>query len=190
MTTPSPAAIASMAAELGWHYSSADLCWETPAALFEVLDREFRFTLDVCAVAATAKCERYFSPAVDGLAQSWAGERAYMNPPYGRDIGRWVQKAHETAAAGAGLVVALLPARTDTGWWWRHVLPAEVRFLPGRLRFGRAGAAGGPAPFPSAVAVYRPGLPAASCSHWNWRAAEGLALGRKLNTIGLNAASG
>ena len=76
-----------------------------------------------------------------------------MNPPYGRKIGAWVQKAYESAHSGA-LVVCLLPARSDTEWFHRYVTRAsEVRFLRGRLRFG-----GGehPAPFPSVVVVFRP----------------------------------
>ena len=75
-----------------------------------------------------------------------------MNPPFGRAIRAWVEKAAREAAAGA-LVVGLLPVRTDTRWWHRWVMGAEIRFLPGRLRFG--GAQSG-APFPSAVVVFRP----------------------------------
>lgn len=76
-----------------------------------------------------------------------------MNPPYGREIGQWVQKAYESAQAGA-TVVCLLPARTDTQWWHRYVLKAsEVRFIAGRLKFGGSTSS---APFPSAVVVFRP----------------------------------
>lgn len=46
------------------------------------------------------------------------------------------------------IAVMLLPARTDTRWWHRYILNrAEVRFLPGRLRFEIDGKPGGPAPF-------------------------------------------
>lgn len=133
--------------------------WATPDVLYHELDAEFQFTVDVCASADNAKYSRYWTKADDGLAQPWAGERCFMNPPYGRAIARWVEKAAREAAAGA-LVVALLPARTDTRWWQRHVLAAgEVRFLPGRLRFN--GAKTG-APFPSAVVVFRPPVAAGS----------------------------
>jgi phage N-6-adenine-methyltransferase len=147
------------------HYSSEDHTWETPADLFAVLNAEFNFELDVCATPATAKCPRYYTPEVDGLAQEWQGV-CWMNPPYGREIARWMQKAHESAAMGAATVVCLVPARTDTGWWWRYARHGEIRFLPGRLRFGDAAHC---APFPSAVVVFRPDLPPPACIHWDWR---------------------
>src|SRR5262245_44466874 len=80
------------------HFRSATDRWETPPALFQ-LYAEFGFTLDVCATAENAKCAYYFTPADDGLAQAWRGA-CWMNPPYGAVIGRWVQKAYESAQAG------------------------------------------------------------------------------------------
>jgi site-specific DNA-methyltransferase (adenine-specific) len=68
--------------------SSASNVWATPQEFFDALDREFRFELDVCALPDNAKCPRYFTPDDDGLAQSWAPAVCWMNPPYGRDIGR------------------------------------------------------------------------------------------------------
>ncbi len=133
------------------HFSSATDLWATPDDVFSELHREFQFTLDVCALPENAKCGAFFTPADDGLAQAWTGT-CWMNPPYGREIGRWVAKARESAEAGA-TVVCLLPARTDTAWWHEHVTRAdEVRFVRGRLRFGNAGNA---APFPSAIVVFR-----------------------------------
>ena len=143
------------AARLAVHFSSATDQWPTPQFLFDALDAEFAFELDVCASAEHAKCKRYFSPEVDGLKQLWVGN-CWMNPPYGRGIGLWVQKAHESAQQGA-LVCCLLPARTDTKWWHRYVMRAsEVRFLSGRLRFGNATSG---APFPSAIVIFRPPTP-------------------------------
>lgn len=126
--------------------------WGTPQAFYDALYAEFAFTIDVCAQAENAKCSRYFSPADDGLTQPWTGV-CWMNPPYGKTIGEWVAKAHTSAREGA-IVVCLLPVRTDTRWWQRYcVLPAEVRFVPGRLTFGGAS---NPAPFPNAVVIFRP----------------------------------
>jgi phage N-6-adenine-methyltransferase len=133
---------------LGVHGSSERHDWETPQDLFDLLDAEFGFDLDVCATKRTAKCARYFAPADDGLAQVWRGT-CWMNPPYGGAIEEWVAKAAESARAGA-TVVCLVPARVDTGWWWDHCRYGEVRFLRGRLHFDD-GASG--APFPSAVVV-------------------------------------
>ena len=131
--------------------SSLSVEWGTPQALFDGLNAEFGFTLDVCATPGNAKCARYYSPADDGLRQEWAGV-CWCNPPYGREIGKWVRKAFEAVQRGS-TVVCLLPARTDTNWWHAYVMHGEVRFLRGRLYFndGR-----GRAPFPSAVVVFRP----------------------------------
>lgn len=128
--------------------------WGTPQAFYDALDAEFGFTLDVAASADNAKCERYFSPKDDGLAQDWTGEVCWMNPPYGRAIGLWMEKASEARAT----VVCLVPARTDTAWWWDFALKGEVRFIRGRLRF-TGGTKTNPlshnAPFPVAVVVFR-----------------------------------
>lgn len=133
-------------------YSSATDEWPTPQPVFDSLNREFAFTLDPCATPQNAKCPRYFTRADDGLKQDWSQHIVFMNPPYGRVIGSWVEKAYRSAQQGA-IVVCLLPARTDTRWWHGFVMRGEVRLLRGRIRFegGKAGA-----PFPSAIVVFRP----------------------------------
>lgn len=74
-----------------------------------------------------------------------------MNPPYGKTIVYWVEKACKTAMRG-NLVVGLLPARTDNGWWNTFVKGhADIHFIMGRLAFGD-GKTG--APFPSALAIW------------------------------------
>jgi site-specific DNA-methyltransferase (adenine-specific) len=141
------------------HFSSRTCEWATPADLFAGLDAEFAFTLDACATADNARCAAYFTREEDGLSQRWWG-RVWCNPPYGRGIGAWVEKARASVRSGdAELAVCLVPARTDTAWWQDLIAPpqagggaGEVRFLRGRLRF--SGAASG-APFPSAVVVFR-----------------------------------
>lgn len=128
----------------------------TPTQLFKQLDQEFGFTLDVCATPLNAKCERYFTEADNGLAQTWAPERCWMNPPYS-SIEPWTVKATEEAERGA-LVVALLPVRTDLGWFHRDVLDwgAEIRFLRGRLRFehGNGLPMWATAPHPSMLVIW------------------------------------
>lgn len=129
-------------------FSSDRMDWATPAKVFEPLHQEFRFTLDVCASATNHKVPKYFTQEQDGLVQSWAGERCWMNPPYGRELKHWIRKAAESKT----LVVALVPSRTDTIWWHEYVLPfAEVRFVRGRIKF--EGAIHG-APFPSALIIW------------------------------------
>lgn len=131
-------------------FSSATDEWPTPRAFFDAQHAKYDFTLDPCATAENAKCARFFDREADGLAQSWAGERVWMNPPYGREIGRWMKKAHEESERGA-LVVCLVPARTDTAWWHDFAAKGIVEFLRGRLKFGDGKNS---APFPSAVVVF------------------------------------
>ena len=134
-------------------FSSATDRWATPPEFFAEWDALFHFTLDVCADADNAKCKRYFDVHANGLTQDWNLDVCWMNPPYGREIRRWIKKAYEESLNGA-TVVCLLPARTDTAWWHDYVLPfAKVTFIRGRLRFGGAINS---APFPSAVAVFYP----------------------------------
>lgn len=126
--------------------------WTTPQAFFEELDREFAFTLDPAASEENHKCGKFFTKEKDGLSQSWAGERVFCNPPYGREIGAWVAKAQEEAQQPDTLVVMLLPARTDTRWFHKYIYQkAEIRFIKGRLRFGDAR---NNAPFPSMVVIF------------------------------------
>ena len=130
--------------------SSESVEWGTPVWLFDVLNREFGFGTDVCATAELAKCDHFYSPEQDGLAQPWGGV-CWMNPPYGDVIKDWVAKADYESLAPDTEVVGLVPARTDTNWFWDYCVPNEVRFLKGRLRFGDGR---GTAPFPSAVVVF------------------------------------
>jgi len=132
-------------------FASGSDDWETPQEFFDAVDEVFHFDIDVCATRANAKCERYFTESEDGLLQTWSGV-CWMNPPYGREISRWVQKAYESTLNPDTVVVCLLPARTDTRWWHDYVIAhaKSVEFIKGRLRFSRKG----PAPFPSALVVF------------------------------------
>ncbi len=131
-------------------YSSATPEWETPQVFFDALDREFGFTLDVCATPENAKCLTFFTSEMDGLKKKWVGS-CWMNPPYGREIGKWVRKAYESSREGA-TVVCLVPARTDTAWFQDFCMKGELRFIRGRLKFGGSKNS---APFPSAVVIFR-----------------------------------
>ena len=110
--------------------------WETPQRLFDHLDSIHHFTLDPCSTHQNAKCERHYTVDEDGLAQSWEGEVVFCNPPYGRQVGRWVEKCAEEARHAK--IVLLIPARTDTAYFHDHIYrKAGVRyeFLRGRLKF-------------------------------------------------------
>jgi site-specific DNA-methyltransferase (adenine-specific) len=139
-------------------FSSESCEWETPQSLFDALNERFESTLDVCATPENAKCGRYYTPEDNGLLRGWWNasrpERCWMNPPYGREIAKWVEKARNEAELGA-LVVGLLPARTDARWWQKHVQGhADTRFIAGRLKFGNCSNCKNSATFPSAIAVW------------------------------------
>ena len=136
--------------------SSVHHGWETPPELVAALESVFgRFDLDPCAASADASRARVkarvrLTVDDDGLTAPWRG-LVFVNPPYGRQLGKWVAKCAGEAAGGA-VVVGLVPARTDTQWWHRHVAgAADVFMLRGRLRFGDGAM---PAPFPSAVVLW------------------------------------
>ena len=134
-------------------FSSKYDTWETPQWLFDELNDEFNFTLDVCADHNTNKCKNYFDLEKNGLKQEWSNEICWMNPPYGKKIGQWIQKAHYEAQKGNTTIVALLPARTDTKWFHDYIYNQhEIRFLKGRLKFGKAINS---APFPSMIVIFK-----------------------------------
>lgn len=142
--------------------SSNNPCWGTPQALYDELDREFKFTLDACADATNHKHPNYYSEQDDALNQSWHGN-VFMNPPYGRKISVFLEKAYRESQTNADVVVCLIPSKTDTRWWWDYVMKGEIRFIRGRVVFenenrepnrddkGRILSA----PFPSAIVIFR-----------------------------------
>jgi site-specific DNA-methyltransferase (adenine-specific) len=134
-------------------FSSETDLWSTPQDFFNELNAEFHFTLDPCATRENAKCARFFTVEDDGLKQDWQGETVFCNPPYGREIGKWVKKCYEEAQKPDTIVVMLIPARTDTVWFHDYIYhkAKEIRFIRGRLKFGDAKNS---APFPSMVVVF------------------------------------
>lgn len=131
--------------------------WETPAPVVEALEAEFgRFDLDPCCRQESAKAPRYYTPEADGLTNPWVG-RVFLNPPYSKPA-PWLEKAiAETSSGAAQLVIALLPASTDTRWFHDLVKGyAEVRFLKGRIKFlGWMRTPIGSPKTPSMLAIYR-----------------------------------
>jgi len=173
-----------------YHKSGSD-DHSTPQALFDRLDDEFHFDLDVCATEphevpnpvgsgpvgvdipetlfdpGNAKCPIYFTPEDDGLKQHWFG-RVWMNPPYTKgQVGAWIQKLLKELVAGRiTLGVALTAARPDTAWFQTVAsYAAEIRFLKGRLTFeGQQNAA----PFPSVILVFDPAKTEQLVKFWDW----------------------
>lgn len=131
----------------GMFSSNTDL-WSTPQDIFDELNSEFNLDLDVCANSDNFKCFKYFAEVDNGLEQNWDGHRCWCNPPYGREIRKWVKKASES-----DFCVMLLPARTDTRWFHDYIYgKAEIRFIKGRLKFGDSKNS---APFPSMIVIFK-----------------------------------
>jgi len=131
--------------------------WETPGEVFDPLNEEFGFTLDAAASPENTKVpDNFFTVDDDALSRDWKGV-VWLNPPYGRAIGHFIKKAHDEAMLHGATVVALVPARTDTRYWHDYIFDkAEIRFLKGRIKFLRSGDhPPSPAPFPSAVVIWR-----------------------------------
>jgi phage N-6-adenine-methyltransferase len=130
--------------------------WATPQDFFDLLDAEFHFTLDAAASHQNHKCAAYYTKEQDALQQKWTGT-VWCNPPFTRKhIGKWLTKGLEAAGAGA-TVVFVLPARTDTRWFHDLVEgTAEIRFVPGRIKFEHTSGKKNAAPFPSMVVIYHP----------------------------------
>lgn len=133
-------------------FSSTTDEWETPIDFFDVLNDEFHFTLDPCSTDENAKCAKHYTKADDGLSKDWTGETVFCNPPYGREMPKWIAKCAEHGSGG-GTAVMLIPARTDTKAFHEYIYgKAEIRFIKGRLKFGGSKNS---APFPSMVVVFR-----------------------------------
>ena len=49
--------------------------WATPQELFDVLNKEFNFTLDPCSTHENAKCLKHYTLNENGLNQDWSGEK-------------------------------------------------------------------------------------------------------------------
>ncbi len=151
-----PAVLGGMKAKNNGRYNGNGRDWRTPPEVFDPLNEEFDFTLDPCATNESALCQTFFTEEQDGLKLSWQGHRVFMNPPYGKEIYPWTEKARKEAL-GDALVVGLLPASTDLAWWHDDVAGnAEVRFIRGRVRFITGGEYRASGFFASVVVVWRP----------------------------------
>jgi len=138
-------------------FSSKDQTWRTPLPLFRMFDEVFDFDLDAAATDESALCERFLTEREDALSlDEWPGDRVWLNPPYGRQVGSFVCKAKEQAREHGKTVAVLIFARTDTVWWHEHAMSADEIFLiRGRLRFSKGEEKAGSAPAPSAVLIFR-----------------------------------
>ena len=137
-------------------FSSNSIEWGTPKDFYSSLNDRFQFTLDAAATKENAKCSQFFSIEDDSLTKNWEGNIVFLNPPYGRQIGMWVEKAFVEGQKENTIVVMVLPARVDTKYYHEFCMRAkEVHFVKGRLKFENESLKKGvPAPFPSMVVVF------------------------------------
>lgn len=136
--------------------SSLKQNWRTPKSLIEAIQSRFGvcFSLDACAEnSAASKAPSYYSPSDDGLSLPWPGV-VWCNPPYGKTISLWIEKAFNESRINADLVVCLLPARTDTAYFHTHCIKGNVFLLRGRVRFESEDVPIGSAPFPSMLVMF------------------------------------
>jgi len=136
-------------------FSSEKQDWGTPKDLFNRLHNRFRFDVDLAADTENYLLPQYITAAQDSLSEDWSqyGTTGWLNPPYGRGIDEWVDKAVRETRKGFTTVM-LIPARTDTAWFYEAQKNAiAVIFIRGRLKFRGAPTS---APFPSCIMVFAP----------------------------------
>ena len=124
--------------------------FETPPDVFKELDDEFHFDVDLCASENNHLCYPY----VDDIEwhmklQPSIYKTYYMNPPYSRGkLSHCIGHAKELAHVHGKTVVCLLPSKTDTKAFHKHIWckhtnkpydGVEVRFLERRIKFLRDG---------------------------------------------------
>lgn len=132
-------------------FSSASNEWTTPQDLFDRLNTIYHFNLDAASTDANAKCQNHFTESADCLSQDWGGYTVWLNPPYGRELPKWVEKAYWESRKPNTTVVMLIPARTDTRWFHDYCVHGKIDFIRGRLKFGGSK---WNAPFPSMIVVF------------------------------------
>jgi len=109
--------------------------WETPPNIFELLNKEFQFTLDAAASDDNHLCANYFTKEVDGLKQDWKDEIVFCNPPYNKKDD-WIKKCYEERQKDNTIIVMLIPNGTETESFHKYGMKAyEIRLMKGRIEF-------------------------------------------------------
>lgn len=140
--------------------SSKRVSWNTPERVLDLVRKVFE---DGIGLDPASNSESIVDAAFgyreesggNGLIADWGEyETVYLNPPYGRAIGEWIDKCGRSRLRYPHLeIIALLPARPDTRWFAGVWKASALCFWRGRLRFLGAPSS---APFPSVVAYWGP----------------------------------
>lgn len=120
--------------------------WVTPQWLFDALNSEFHFHLDIASDSLNKKCHFYIDKEKNALSidnwaeaidsyQSLANMAVWCNPPYSRGmIKAFMEKAYQQCVDHKITVVLLVPATIDAGWWPTNA--TEIRLIThGRISF-------------------------------------------------------
>lgn len=111
--------------------------WETPTDIVSQLSQVYDWDIDLCASRPNV-CEQFWSEEQNSLEQDWLGRGpCWMNPPYGRGIRAWMDKARHAAINSDFSCVSLVPSRTGSAWWQDNMWAATmIVYVRGRLTFG------------------------------------------------------
>lgn len=143
--------------------------WRTPKKLFDNLNSEYNFWIDLASDDKNNLCPIFLTEKQNALKQNWfelaklnkrVSDYAWCNPPYGRNLVVWIKKAYEENKLGFRSVW-LIPARTDTKFFHNFIFnkAEKVGFVKSRISFhDENGCPVNKATFPSMVVVYS-GLP-------------------------------
>jgi phage N-6-adenine-methyltransferase len=114
--------------------SSNSVEYSTPLSIVSPLIKEFSLEWDVCASTLNHKLTNYWTKEDDALTKEWIGN-CWMNPPFDRNLNKWVKKAHSEAEKYGGSKVCLIPVRSNTKWWGSLCNDSEIRFIIGEVNF-------------------------------------------------------
>ena len=115
-------------------FNSKAIEYSTPVKLFKPLQEEFDLKIDVCASDKNYKCNTYWTKEDNSLIKDWIGN-CWMNPPFSRELNKWVKKLHNDTKKFGGTKVCLIPVRSNTKWWNEIIQDAECRFIIGEVNF-------------------------------------------------------
>jgi phage N-6-adenine-methyltransferase len=142
-------------ADFNKRFTSKKQEWTTPSCIFDKLNEEFNFTLDLAADKFNTKCVKFYDEDSNSLIQKWTGV-CWLNPPYGNSKYKlldFIKKSHLSSQEDKCVVVALISARTNTKWWHEYCMKAaEIRFICGRPKFGNADYG---LPLPLAIVIFK-----------------------------------
>jgi hypothetical protein len=140
------------------HFATGNDVRQTPPEVFDPLNDEFRFCVDLAATEKTCRVfydnkhpiylgpDHYDEENRDALTVAWNEYTGvgWCNPPYSRGLqAQFIAKASREAKKGF-VTVMLLPARPDTTAFHHYIYDkragtwrpgVEVRFIQGRIGF-------------------------------------------------------